>query len=501
MPRPAAQRPSKPAAARSRPAPAAEPARVSRGLLLVMLAALVASVIAAVQLHALWRSLPGPARAALNRDVVRSTFARARPNYTAPARQGLLLVISGQEFNDALRNSDRLPALADELRNRLAALRDTDVGRLQFLAATLEQRRLAGQTPLEWWPAVQPLLAGLRGGRFRHFLNELLAAEAAVYQELGLRPAVALCTAQDNIGWPHGPYLQVLAARLTELAAALAADGQPEAAATCRTALREVLRQWVLEPGPPSVRLLAADLLARELESAAADDPAMADDAAASIIEKCRAWRTRYHARAAAAPEPPLVLRLGEDPPPAPFAVPLRLLAWALWLAAAAATAGVVAILTYTRGWRRGVASVKRRGRRMLSLAPATVLLIGGGIHAVLRDTRFDQDLRRLDQAGGGWPTLVWLAVGATVMLLAAAAALHARRKPPQPRRAWLAMARTAATTWLALALAALLSIIPVRNQMFYYEMMCARGLEAATAAIASPLDHTLIAVLEAWRP
>jgi len=439
----------------------------------------------------LWHRLPGTCRAQLDGPTLRAAFAAARPNYPPQAREALLLWLNSERLIESFRHPKQTTELLAAARATLPALPHTHVGRLQVAALTMREAELQGVPSRAWWPRVQQFLTGLDTGTFPHFLPDLLTAEAGVYQQLGLPDACAFGTARELLDAVHGPFLQYLTDRLEQLAAALEASDAEAASICCRT-LQRLLRQWIEAVGPPSLRLLAADLLARSIETTGPRTPL-----SLAVAAECRAWRAEYRTHAARQPPAPAWLRFSEDP--AAFArAPQNALILVAWLTCAG-LGGAVLTLVAAPAWLRPLAPVPTAVAFRTGIVALLLCGVGFGVAAFSHELT-DRDFRRLEQPELGLPRLPMLA-GASAFAAAALLALPNLVRTHSWRIGCETLGRCAAWLALWLGLQAAAAHIPVRVLLTKWErefatVKCGGWLRPAPWAPDKLLDH-----LRVWNP
>jgi len=439
----------------------------------------------------LWYRLPVTRRAQLDGQTLRAAFAAARPNYPPQAREALLLWLNSERLIESFRCPEQTTELLAAARATLPALPHTQVGRLQVAALTVRDAELHGVPPDGWWPRVQPLVAGMDAGRFPHFLPDLLTAEAGVYQQLGLPDAYALGVARELLDAVHGPFLQYVTDRFEQLATALEGS-DAEAASACRRTVQRLLCQWVQEVGPPGLRLVAADLLARSIEINGPRTPL-----SLAVAAECRAWRAEYRTRAEEQPPLPAGLRLCDDPAVSTDALRNALIV-AAWLTCAGLGAAVLTLLT-TPAWLR---ALERTPTAVAFRAGIVVLLLCGvafGISTFGHEL-IDRDFRRLEQPELGLPRLPMLA-GASAIAAAALLALPNFVRTHSWRIGCETIGRLAVWLALWLGLLAAAAHFPVRVLLAKYErefatVNCGGWLRPAPWAPEKLLDH-----LRLWNP
>lgn len=448
--------------------------------LLLLLPALVLTGIAAAQFRALWRQLPGPAVANLDRDALRD----ARGRYAARAREGLILLINSDAFTAALHEPSRLDEIIATTRQTATMVPHSHLPRLQIAALALA-RLERDQVPIEqWWLRMEGYLSGLDDAPLDHLTHDLLEAETETYRRLGLRAGTARRMALGGSGYAHGPLLQFIVARLDQLA--LHAE-DADIAARCTRLADRLLRDWLLEPGPPELKLLAADLLAARV---AEEQPALA--------QRCRAVRAAYHAGAAPLPALPMLLRVTENATPA-ARDGLRVahsLGTTIVLLGAAVCLAVVALLGSPLWIARGAPTTF--AEYALAAAPGCLLVLAAVLTPVVASGPLLEDLRREGHEGLGGPRLALVASVATLAVLVAATLL-ARRTPHA--RVGHRAARLAGASWLIVSLALLPVVWQTRAAHDTYQQALARPADDLFTILGGPEAAALLAEVRAWHP
>lgn len=439
--------------------PPAEETRASRTQLLVLAAAIALSFFAGAQTWRLWRRLPGVQVRHIEPAAYQAAFERTRSRMSPEGTEGLVAVNLSTLFTAALRQPGVYAANRTTVEHMTARLRRTQLGRLQLAAFVMLELERAGRPVETWWPQLEPVLAGLQTADFPHFLPEVLAAQAAAFESLGLEPGAARVEARRVLGQPHGPFLEFFCDRLRRVAVARRAAGD-DSARQCEELVRRLLRSWTLAPAPAGLRLLAADLLARDIESSRMAETPTADEAA--LADELRRWRDGYRTAAKLAfartgTNVPLVsLHLGPEPAPGLYKNLVQSLATTLWAAAAGLAAAGATVVCLVGSLRTPRAGPTNRSKYLLTCA-STVAAVTAVLTAVaiwwpeLAIT----DLRCLGEEGLGWPRLP---VGAALLTLALLA-LTALPRPVTntPLRSRLAhVVCVAARVWLLWAVVVL---------------------------------------------
>ena len=470
----------------------------------MLAAAGVLSVVAGFQVHGLWRSLPGPRlerlydKGGAEREAYLQELRRADASMSAEAREALCAVELSGAFTAALFDERVLSKNRDLVQARLNALSHTEIGRLQLAALYVLEMERAGKPPEQWWPTLVPLLGGYSRACYAHYLAKLIDSRRDVFRTVGLAPGTGRGEALRYVGHPHGPLLQFLVARLKQVADARR-DNDPESAAVCQQVSRRLLKEWILEPGPIGLRLLAADLLARELESNTTSAPADETDLAVRL----RAWRAAYRAGAATRPVPVAPLGLRGDPELFPAAYDRLALraAGTLWAAASAVAAAVLALLALAVGASSGVRWPTWGRLEPAGAALAVVVMAAWFFVAAYAPEVTTDDLRRLGSGEIGWPRTPFPAAGLVLVALALTWIWPAAGESPLGVRSMRA-ARVATSMWFMLCVFLLVFSARTGAALGDYERMTGDvSLAEEYAIIAQTDDSGFLEALRAWTP
>jgi len=473
--------------------------RVNVAALIALVAAAAVSAFAGWSALGLWRGLPHSQIKALSGDEVVAAFRAASVSAPEQVREAWLLTDVGKQFTTALRDQAALQRLSAEVASYAAGQTHTQLGRLQQAATRmLELERAA--TPIEqWWPALEPYLAGLSQANFAHFEHDLIVAWTDVYRSLGVAPGTAYRNARLHAGHPHGPFLQYFVTRLRRVAEAEEQRSNPAGAQTCRTIAWRLLRQWVLDRGPPGIQLLAADLLADMLEAEQA--PSVASPTS-RLAQDLRAWRGLYHE--SACQRPVEFLGLTSEPSLCPREYE-RLFAWlalSTWTCAAAIGVGVLALLT---GWAwliRSRGDAHPLGTFITAIIVIVVIVATGMLWLLFAPDTIREDFRRdwsLTSLAEWWRHPLVSAALAIVLVFAAALI---RRAPTGAKPARLArLGAGASATWLMLATLGLVCTLAAKATQTAYERATHAAALDPIEAVVGPDADRLLDGLRSWDP
>lgn len=458
--------------------------------LVLLASALALTAMAGGRLWAVGRELPQEKLKRLNWDGV----GRARRATSGRALEGWALISNSDAFVEALHHPDRLSEVRDTAERNVELLRHTAFGRVQLAALRmLELER--DEVPVErWWPQLEGDVASLEAADLSHFLPEFLAGESAIYQRYGLDAVNADRLAQHRFTGTHGPLVQYFVGHARRLAAARRAAGDEAGATSCEHLAQRLLRQFVLDSAPAGLRLLAADLLADQLDAAAAQ---------ATLVQKLRAWRQAYHVQTDATAPAPALLDLGDHPPPDDAAQTFaRGLAATVWAVAGLPAVGIVALL-FAAPWIRAAPPAHPKWRPWIQGMIATLLIIVIGWAVVSGLPRLVSDDLRRAAAGEtedvGLPRLPILAASVALLLTGTVAGIGQLQRP---RKSWFARAgRSAAAIWLLLSAAALIHVGVLRRAQHAFASRPALSLTEQVRAIADPNADGLLDDLRVWEP
>ncbi|GMU82933.1 MAG: hypothetical protein AMXMBFR47_28040 [Planctomycetota bacterium] len=264
-----------------------------------------------------------------------------------PATQPTIPARRAQEFQTAFQNL----AAAQQQTKAIGPLRLAQAALILSQLETIEK-------PRPWWPYIRPNLSGIDASTLKFEMNDLRQAQIDAYVSLGISAGAAAEYAEEFIGAAPATLVSFLAPRLAAISVECESSGDAECATTVRKILLTLLRRMVLEDQLPAIRLVAADQLARVLES----DLGKAVPGRAAIIDGLRAWRRAYHVQVGAAPAGPLTVNM--NAPSRALAEQneaARAITTTLWLAIVTAALGVGAFLVTLLGVLSRIAAVLAR--------------------------------------------------------------------------------------------------------------------------------------------
>jgi len=462
----------------------------------ILLGALLASVPAGCSAVRLWRRFPARHVAHLEREELEAAFERVSRAIPPEAREGLVLREASRALSGALTNAVEPDQLQPTVARAVSSLTRSQLGRLQLAAARMWLLEQRGEPIESWWPSLRVFLEGLQRANFEHYQLALTQHWAAAYQAVGLGPGTAYELAEDLVGHPHGPFLEFFVPRLRRVIEERERAGDEAAAAICRRVLTGLLKQWVLEPGCPGLRLLAADLLAESLEA----DVGSEGTEAQAIARDLRQWRSAYHE--AARRRPIATLGVHRKPALAPQAHE-RLVArigLMTWLGSATLMAGVVAIL-FGWSWVRNREAATGRVRLALYAVSAALLVtIGGVLWVHLRPDSICADLRSDFSAVHYWWRHPFVAAGMTLIVLLVMGRL--RVSASSVKRHFPARLGVAAVgAWLVLALMLWGCAWAGERARRDYERATRAAYQHPIAALTGSDAESMLARLRRWGP
>ena len=411
-----------------------------------------------------------------------------RARMSPEAHEGLVSANLSSLFTLAVHEPEVRSANRDTVQQMIGLLQHTQIGRLQLTAFLMLDLERAGTPPEQWWATLEPLLAGLEQTTFSHYLHELIEHRTRIFESkpIGLGPGSARAYAEQTLGHPHGPFLQFFVDRLRRVAQARRTedDGSAE---ICRRITRRLLRQWVLDPGPVGLRLLAADLLADNLEALGTTTPMNHGE----LARRLRAWRAAYRNQAANRPMPipPLSLRWSPEPCPEEYQGALRSLSLLVWTAAATLAAALLTVVCLPLGFSAALRLPLRWWHLAGVLATGLVILGAWLAWSVLWPRDVADDLHRFASDGLAWPRQPF-AAGAVTLALLGLWALPAAGSTGLRRARLARLALVAAFTWFVLSLA----LIGVRA----YASVNLAEYELSTAPALLPDEYAAMAGAEA---
>ncbi|MEW6252607.1 MAG: hypothetical protein AB1716_18370, partial [Planctomycetota bacterium] len=407
---------------------------VAASAVILVLAAL-ATAGGLAHFRSVWLELPA-AKWRTRQDGLNRAYSEMLAELSGEARLGQQLAAGATDFTAGLRDPQRLARVGVRADEILAEEPVAALAGLQIAAARLARLEHDGAPVETRWPLVKPDLAGLETAAFAHHLAAWRDAATAMYTRLGLGPGTARRMAESWTAAAHTPFLQYSTRQLGRLAHERRDAGDAPAAETCERIRQRLLRDWLLEPGPPVLRLLAAELLTQVPELGLTDAPEsttsapMSTSAAAEqrvppeVAAAARAWRQAVRSKMESWPAAvPLLAVYGADPEPRPHEQRALLISLALGLGllGAATGAAFLAIL----GLASAFAAARRPdlGRRevVVAAAIAAVILAAALAWPLLWPSALHHEFRRFDPQPGEThlPWHPFILGGAGVLLLA----------------------------------------------------------------------------------
>ncbi len=412
---------------------------------MLLVASFLLTVAAGVALLALYAELP----ANQLQHVDLSALSAARERYRGPAAEASVLIATSYQITLAARDPNMLPAVIDEARGRLRLVTTTGLGHAQYLTLVLMQFDRAGEPAETWWPRISDSFVALRTRPLEHRLPAFVEAERAAWALAGMSERTAAARAESMCA-AHGVFLQLFVSYSRRMTDALRAAGEHDAAAACERIALHVLRAMVLQDGPLELRVPAAGLLAEMLGSRES-----ATERERAALSACAALRATVH-RAAIRDRNELSALRGAEPSmlgashdrAARAVVPL-------WLASAGAGAAVVAIVALVMARVRRRVGPMRLFAVIVAVGCVLALCVAAFVTVDRAPSLVNHDLTRLSSENAGVPRgpIIFLAVGAALVVIAAAFAPESLRRESRIRT----VATAAALAWPLLMLAALM--------------------------------------------
>ena len=462
--------------------------RRSMPALLVFVVAAAVNIVAAWMLMAFFARLPAAQLKQVDAGALHAALVAGQADVSDEVTDADVLVRVARRFERAWLDPGDAGTLDQNLARELSSVRTTFLGRIYHAAFVVLAAERRSASAAQRWSAAEPWLRGLDHEVLAHRGQNYLAFLARVYQASGVSAATAReATDQAFLGAAHHTVLQYFSAWLRAAEADCEGRGDEAGALTARRVRLAWLKQSVLESGPAGLRLLAADLLA--------DDLATTEDTAA-IAHDLRDWRAAYRQEALRRD----VSYLGLQPRPALVPTRQRTLVrsmhLAMWLGAASAGAGLVALLT---AWRWILtASTSRRWPTLL--ISGAVLASGATFMGVWLTSTADQSTQRalLTEASTGWwwTGLLGGAAGLTCGLLGLFKFGRGSPGPPLVR-----IGGTACVTWLLLGVIWLAVDGWAELGRNAWESERAAALVDEVAAMLGAQAETGLTRLRAWTP
>ncbi|MEP0846914.1 MAG: hypothetical protein HRF50_08850 [Phycisphaerae bacterium] len=488
------------------PASAARPSRWLRAGLL--LAALIAGVFALRELLRFSAHLP-QIRFGVLQSTDRLVAARDRvlSSGDPAAREAWNTLYASRIVVDALLGRSNLSSAEVEgrLADAAARVRSSALVRAHLALAREWSGERSGSSARERATSVRFILSGMQLAALAHKLEAAITAFAAAYGEARLGAATARALAEQTVGHQHEMFAQLLSARFRALAEACEAEGDADGARSVRAALARILRAFVLEPGPASLRLCAAALLADTIASdgstqSAPAGAALTDAAPLSIAQDLRSWRQQYLDRIRTLPISVLAIRSEPVLCLDEYERAVRSVVRCTWIASAL---GVSLLVTVLAGW----CWLTDRGRwngapraALVALLATVVLCAGSMILAALPLDSLAEELRRDFSSPRYWWRHPFVAAALTLLMLAVAPLVRRRAADARPSRLGaLGAGATLFTLMLSAALAATCGIASVALER--YESSAGVADSRSVETVLGDNAERLLVALRAWTP
>jgi len=422
-----------------------------------------------------------------------------RTAQTKPLRSGSPEVLAAQDLRllsfslaKATHDDGELSRLRGVISARVAAIRTPQLGRLQQAALMMLVLERTDTPIATWWTSLEPILRGLDEASFAHHQRELEDAWTRSHENIGLGPATSRRMAQALCGSPHTAFLQVFVPRIQKVIDEREAVGDAKTATMLQRIAFRLLKTWVLEPGPPGVRLLAAELLREQLH----DRKDASENAIASNLET---WRESY--RESVRRLPADVFAYAGGPVLTPMqhdrlAERLALSTWTLGAALAAsipALALVVVCIWTGRGERLGL------GTWATSTFAALTVMLCGLLWIHLRPESIWHDLRSDGDGIRYWWRHPFIAAAVALAALFAGGVVARRRAEGGTRlTSWAA---TALLSWCILATSLIGTGLTAEHARVRYEQADAPRAVDPIKTLGGAQADKLLDGVRAWQP
>lgn len=270
--------------------------------ILVLISALTLTAVASLLTIHFFQRIPASQQASLAGVNLNNRFTEVFRGASAEARDGRMFWELATDLSRTVAPRAKAVQIPNNRIQAALAARNSQLGRLLAAGVVLSIAESEGRTPEQTWAAVKPYLEGLATAKFARFEPAHEALLSGVFRVGSVQAGTARQLAAE-LPEAYTPFLQYFVKTLNRCAADRAAAGDMPAAELCRKVKLRLLRDWTLEPGRTGTRLLAAELLGREL----AGDPA-----AKTVSDAVASWRQAY--RSAAKANPGGFLHQSSDP-------------------------------------------------------------------------------------------------------------------------------------------------------------------------------------------
>ncbi|TWT44320.1 hypothetical protein RAS1_07330 [Phycisphaerae bacterium RAS1] len=427
-------------------------------------------------------------------------------------RQALALHESARRFTLMLQDPASVGLARSDIQRMLEITISSQLGRLLHAAIALHDLESSAAPPESWANSVQPFFDGLEHASFRHMQSDLREHLAAAGERAGMTAGSARRMGMLLAASPLGPFLQYFTAAQFRAADALRERGAAALAAAMDRPALGLLREWIIEPGAPSLRMLAADLLAQRLETEAAGDAPRAE-----LAKLLRDWRTAYRAVFDQRKPPITIISNNREPDVCPelHAPVERWLTIAVWTLLGGALSAVAAALTVWSLWTRPSSQLDAGAARLdagaatqpirFHLVRLLLGVIGGAAFVLLGFVWYHfnpqvmhDDWSRDFTARGGWPRGPLLAAAIAVLLLAAVLLMGRSDR-------WRRLTTVASGAWCGLLAAAIAFLLITSAYYSKYDACVAQRLASMEKDPILGGDGKLTAAvidkLRAWTP
>lgn len=260
--------------------------------ILVLMSALLLTLAATALTALFFQRIPASQRAALANANLNSRFSEMFKSAKPEAREGRAFWELAGDVSRAIAPNAKTTQISNNRVQAALAATSSQLGRLLAAGAVFAVAENEGRTPEQVWAAVRPYLEGLATARFARFEPAHEAFLASVFHVGAVQSGTARQLASE-MAEAYTPFLQYFVDKLNKCAAERLTAGDAAAAELCRKIKLRLLRDCTLEPGRAGTRLLAADLLGRELAGEPAAKPA---------VDAIAKWRKAYRMAARANP-------------------------------------------------------------------------------------------------------------------------------------------------------------------------------------------------------
>lgn len=257
------------------------------------LASLIFLLFAARHVAIMWFETPAGRHFRMRgSDRMEKAIRAARLSDDATLRESLAIISNSRDLLRAYQQQEAVT----EIRTRILANTRTKanaITRLQLLAWDLQALRLGDMPLADRAERITPFIKRLPKSIDSHHMTLLIDRVAEAYQTINLPAGMARLLATEYVGTINQAFLQIFARDAVEMINALR-ESDPEAASILAHRTGALFTKWLCDPGPPTLRILCADLLARNADVLYAD--ALTPDEISNLRTELAAVRSVYHA-------------------------------------------------------------------------------------------------------------------------------------------------------------------------------------------------------------